>query len=409
MKKGGVALFAAFLFTGVYAGEWGGFVEGRLGTRLQEDPLEKQGSVEDLRAQVATRGFLGPADYDLCVDFLYNGLNPDLEDVNLETGNGWLDLRSANILWAPVPWMDLKIGRQTLTWGTGDLVFLNDLFPKDWVSFFNGRDIEYLKAPSDSVYSAMYFGDWILDLVWSPRADTDRYLTGTYMSFYPFVYTADNPLPTHRPHSGDASLRLKTTFGEVETALYGYYGFWKSPAGFTAEGVGFFPDLQVVGGSALTPFAKGIGNVEVAYYNSSEDSDGSNPMIQNSEARFLLGYQQELMADLSMGAQAYSEWLQDYEAYKENLQPGEPLRDEWRQLLTLRLTWFQMNQTLMLSSFIFYSPTDVDGYARLLAEYKWSDTLTLSAGANLFAGESETFFGQFQDDTNMYVAVRRWW
>ncbi|MFW6031595.1 MAG: hypothetical protein ACOC9T_03300, partial [Myxococcota bacterium] len=32
--------------------------------------------------------------------------------------------------------------------GTGDLVFLNDLFPKDWRSFLLGRDLDYLKAPS---------------------------------------------------------------------------------------------------------------------------------------------------------------------------------------------------------------------------------------------------------------------
>ena len=35
---------------------------------------------------------------------------------------------------------DLKIGQQVLTWGTGDYVFLNDLFPKDYQSFFSGRD-----------------------------------------------------------------------------------------------------------------------------------------------------------------------------------------------------------------------------------------------------------------------------
>ena len=34
---------------------------------------------------------------------------------------------------------DVKIGQQVLTWGTGDYVFLNDLFPKDYPSFFAGR------------------------------------------------------------------------------------------------------------------------------------------------------------------------------------------------------------------------------------------------------------------------------
>ncbi len=392
------------------AQDWGGFVEGRLGGRLQSDPLQEQTSIEDFRIQLENTGYVGEIDYEFRVDFLYNGLNPDLEDVDLDSGAGWVDLRSANLLWVPTPWMDLKVGRQILTWGTGDLVFINDLFPKDWVSFFNGRDVAYLKAPSDAVYSAMYFGEWILDVVWSPRADTDRYLNGTYMSFYPFAFSADNPLQTQHPDQGDVSVRLKTTFADVETALYGYHGIWKSPAGFTPEGKGLFPDLQVIGGSMLTPIAKGIGNVELGYYDSSEDRSGDNPLIQNSEMRFVVGYQQELMEDVTLGTQAYTEWLQDYDAYRSTLPEGSPVRDEWRELLTLRLTWFQMNQTLMLSGFVFYSPTDQDSYTRLLAEYKWTDSLTFSVGANLFAGQSnDTFFGQFEDNSNVYAAVRSWW
>ena len=46
---------------------------------------------------------------------------------------------------------NVKIGRQILTWGTGDFVFINDLFRKDWQSFFNGRDDRYLKASADSI------------------------------------------------------------------------------------------------------------------------------------------------------------------------------------------------------------------------------------------------------------------
>ena len=54
--------------------------------------------------------------------------------------------------------LDVKLGRQVLTWGTGDLLFLNDLFPKDWVSFFAGRDDEYLKAPSNTLRATQYNG-----------------------------------------------------------------------------------------------------------------------------------------------------------------------------------------------------------------------------------------------------------
>jgi hypothetical protein len=39
--------------------------------------------------------------------------------------------------------------------------------------------------------------------------------------------------------------------------------------------------------------------------------------------------------------------------------------------------------------------------------YKASDNLALEAGANVFFGDyPDTFFGQFQNDTNIYAAVR---
>jgi len=38
--------------------------------------------------------------------------------------------------------------------------------------------------------------------------------------------------------------------------------------------------------------------------------------------------------------------------------------------------------------------------------YKVSDNLAVEIGANIFFGDySHTFFGQFQDNTNLYTAV----
>ena len=78
----------------------------------------------------------------------------------------------------------ITLGRQILTWGTGDLVFINDLFPKDWVSFFIGRDVEYLKAPSDALKVSAFSGWANLDLVYTPRFDADRFIDGRRLSFF---------------------------------------------------------------------------------------------------------------------------------------------------------------------------------------------------------------------------------
>lgn len=392
-------------------GQWTpeGFVEGRIGGRLQSDELQDSASIRELRLQVNETRFVGPADVQVKFDILYDDLDGNRQDIDLQSGDGWLDLRTASAVFRPTLWMDAKVGRQVLTWGTGDLLFLNDLFPKDWQSFFNGREVEYLKAPSDAVWLAFFPGDWTVDVVWTPRFNPDRYLDGDGISFAPGIYGPDHPLPTDEPTGSEWALRLSRNFGSLETEFYGYQGYWKSPGGFSPEGVALFPELRVWGASTLFPMAGGLVNLETAYYDSLEDRSGSNPSLNNSELRLLAGYTRELMADFTLGVQAYVEGLQDVDAYRDQLPPGQSPRDEWRQVTTLRLTRMLMKQNLILSGFLFASPTDEDGYLRFSAEYKWSDTLTTTLGGNVFYGEEpDTFFGQLEDNSNLYLAIRRW-
>ncbi len=405
----GLLLAGPLLAGPLLAQNTGGFVEARLGGRTQSDAGQDGASIREVRAQVQHSRFLGPFDMQVKADAVYDDLARDRGEVDLDRGEGWLDLRTAWVAARPADWMDLKVGRQVLTWGTGDLLFLNDLFPKDWQSFFNGRDVEYLKAPSDAVWSAVYLGEWTFDLVWTPRFDADRYLDGDGISFYPGRFTPENPMPAELPEDSEFALRLARTFGSVETALYAYQGFWKSPGGFSAEGRAVFPELRVWGASAQLPAAGGLATVEGAYYDSLEDRSGDNPGVNNSEARLLAGFTREIAADFTLGVQAYVEWMMDHGAYEASLPEGQPARDEMREVTTLRLTRLLMNQNLILSGFVFASPTDEDVYVRASVEYKWSDTLSTTLGGNVFAGrEPHTFLGQFEDNSNLYLAVRRW-
>ncbi len=66
-----------------------------------------------------------------------------------------------------------------------------------------------------------------------------------------------------------------------------------------------------------------------------------------------------------------------------------------------------MNQNLRLSVFTYYSPSDKDVYMRPHLHYKVNDKLAVELGGNIFFGDyPETFFGQFDSNTNIYTAVR---
>ncbi len=161
------------------------------------------------------------------------------------------------------------------------------------------------------------------------------------------------------------------------------------------------------GGSLRGPLGKGIANLELGYYDSRRDRDGDDPNAPNGQFRALLGYEQELATDLTLGLQYYFERMLDHADYLAALTPGAPARDQNRHLLTQRLTWLTLDQDLELSLFVFFSPPDVDAYLRPRVNYKLNDNLSVKAGANLFLGRDDhTFFGQFEDNTNLYVGLR---
>lgn len=388
-----------------------GFWEARGGFRTQSDSHQRGTSIGESRLQLELQKEFESFSINLTTDLLYDTVDRQ-RHIELEQGKGWIDLREANIEFSPTDFVDVKLGRQVLTWGTGDLLFINDMFSKDWNSFFIGRDEEYLKAPSDAIKTSFFSSVANIDLIVNPHFDADRYIDGRRVSFFDptlGAITGQNAIvKTDQPQGSEVSLRVYQTVGTYELAFYGYDGFWKSPAGFDAlAGVAIFPELRVYGASVRGPLSSGIGNVEVGYYDSKDDSNGKDSLINNSEFRFLVGYEQELAKDLTLGVQYYLEWLLDYDGYRDGLLVGSPQRDEYRHLITTRLTWLTYNQNLQWSLFVYYSPLDADGYLRPKLHYKIDDNWSAEVGGNFFVGERKhTFFGQLRHNNNLFAAVR---
>jgi len=381
-----------------------GFYEVRGGYRLQNDKYEKDMSIMEGRFQFDLFSYFDWGDVKVKGDLLGD----------LVTEQGDFDLREANIFTRPTDFMDLKVGRQILTWGTGDLIFINDLFPKDWQSFFIGRDTEYLKAPSDAAKISLFGESVNLDIAYTPRFDHDRYIRGQRISYWNsnLGRTAgqDAVVHTDKPddwfRDSEIAARLYKNIDNYELAFYGYRGYWKSPGGQNVEMKAIFPDLNVYGASLRGSVGKGIGNAEIGYYESADDTSGRNPLIDNSEMRYLIGYTREIAKDFTMGLQYYIEQMLDYDQYKGNL-PSGPARDRHRQLTSLRLTKLLMNQNLRCSLFTYYSPSDKDVYMRPNVNYKVSDNMAAEVGSNIFFGDyPHTFFGQFRDNTNIYASLR---
>lgn len=390
-----------------------GFAEGAYGVRMEDDQTKKD-NYNLLEGRFQLKGAHAPKFLDNWYgEFSFKG--DLLHDHYDETSKGIL--REAVVSLTPHGSIDLKIGRQILTWGTGDFLFVNDLFPKDFVSFFIGRDDEYLKLPSDAFKGSIFLDKLNIDIVLIPYFSPNNSITGNRISYFNGLMrsivgqnsSTNFNEPSNKMSNMEKALRIYRTFGSWETAFYLFDGFYKEPLGVSNDATMnfFYPELTVYGFSIRGPFAGGIGNAEFGYYDSLEDKSGTNSLIENSDLKFAFGYSKDMSGDLQLGLQYQLEKMLNFEQYRAALATGSAEADELRHLFTLRLTKLWMDQTVDTGVFIFYSPSDEDYHLRPKGSYKFNDNLGITVGANIFGGRKEyTFFGQLKKNDNIFSRVR---
>jgi hypothetical protein len=415
-----LAVVAALFAGGVTRAETyiSGFVEATQAQRIQANPaldsstrfIDWRAPRSELRVQLKLSGGGDRDEYFVRMDVLSDQV------YNSETK---IDLREAYLKLHPYSWLDVKLGRQVATWGTGDLLFANDLFAKDWVAFFTAQDLAYLKPPQDLIRLGIYTGGPTIEWAASPYYTMDNLPAGERLSIYnPFMQSAVGadlaPAIQTRPKTlanAEWFLRISGLWGNSEWALYGYRGYFPQPLGVTMEGgnpVLYAPRLASGGASLRGSLAGYLVNVEAAYYYSEQDKDGTDPLLPNSAVKILAGAEKSLGNELTGSVQWFGDWMQDYDTYATQVEgTGMIPSDELRHTVTLRLTKFLRYQTVKLSFFGYWGISDEDVYLRPDMEYSFSDALKITVGANWLDGNRPyTMFGQFRDNSNVYSRVR---
>ncbi len=393
-----------------------GFLETDAGVKVSDDNTKKDNfNLLEQRLQLKSLYYFEGENY-----FSKKGASLNFKgDFTVDEyfdGKTDFDLRELNLSLTPFDFMDVRAGRQVLTWGTGDYLFINDMFPKDYRSFFIGRNDEYLKKPFDALKMSFYPSWGSVDFV-TAAFEPNTTAKGDRLSFYDSFQmgiagiNSDRDLhePSLDPSNAEYSLRYYRSLGSNELALYYFNGFDKNPTSYRNEATRqlFYRRLDVYGWSLRGPFAEGIGNVEFGYYYSREDTDGSDRLIANSMLKFMGGYTRDLKKDVTLGFQYLYEQRMDYDSYLANRLATDLLFDERRHLLTQSISKLYKNQTVRASLFNFYSPTDADGYVRMSASYDVTDQWKVTLGGNLPWGEDDmTEFGQMKKNKNVFLRAR---
>jgi hypothetical protein len=384
---------------------WNGFIQSHVAARTRgvQCPTETECDFPsaELRGQLEAEGknaagnagFLGR--FDLLRDAA-------IDDTRGETRELYGDLRSEDLA--------ARLGRQVITWGVGDLLFINDTFPRDRVALFTGQPQQYFKLGSDALKLNAY-----------PRsASAELVIAGFHPDNTPTSrrFVLADPLPAglprrtvepgNSPAELEISVRVSGYLDNWELAGYASRTHFHSPAlrVMGTEIVGTYPRLNTVGASVTGSVDKGVLSLEVGYYDSSQDRDGRDLSIENSQFRGLVGYTRQPWEDATLGLQLYGEWMRQYSAYRETLPAGFPVKDRVRKVATLRFTQFLAHQTLTFNVFAFFGLRERDRYIVPSLRYAFGDDLWVEIGANVFGGNRKGTYGSMQDNNNVYLTVR---
>lgn len=377
------------------ATQWSGYVEGAYSTRFDRDPLfDERASRAELKGQIEVSHDLEHAQLSAKLDVHADGIEDGL----------WFDLREGMLSLAVGRRGNARIGRQVLSWGTGDLLFINDRFPKDFETPLAGGEDLYFKAPSNSLRLDWRFDALSVDLAWTPRFTPDRYIDGQRLGFFDARsgerVGGRDLIEAIEPRGSEWGLRLHRRHEGVEYALYAYRGFDKQPLGADVQGRPSHFRRDSAGFSLRGPVLGGIASFETGREWSGADLSEVAARVPHKSAA-MAAFEKEWRPKLTIGLQLYAE--------RHDSEPGNasPLNGKSRRLVSLRISRQALRDRLNLSAIVFHSPDQHDRWLRLTASHRLSDQWLLGASANAFGGPVQRFFGQLEDDSNAGVWVRR--
>ncbi|MBI3911348.1 MAG: hypothetical protein HY320_10505 [Armatimonadetes bacterium] len=354
----------------------------------------------DLSQKAPRWGFLAKT------DFVY-------DPAAVQGSSAHVDLREGYLTWHGRS-LDLRIGKQIITWGVGDLIFLTDLFPKDWVSFITGAPIEYLKKGSTAVKANYYLDDWSLEAIFIPTFQRDTFPIGEKLThFVPFPEATASRLvlPPRTLANAELALRASRMIGGYSTSLYLFRGtdpmpsFHFDPATTT---VTVRPHrLNMVGASAQGDLRGTLLSGEFAYYDT-EDSAGTDPEIANPSLNLLLAAERVLRDKRTASVQLFFGDMLHHGRYEASLPTGFPRQRQLRKTVTLRLRDSLRRDTFRPTVFLLYNLDDQDFFVKAEYEQDLTPGTWYALGVNLFGGKfRHTLYGQFRGNENIYFTLRR--
>ena len=319
---------------------------------------------------------------------------------------------------------DIRVGRQQVVWGKADGVFITDIVSPLNLTEFLLPDFDEIRIGVIATKLDYYIGNSTFEVIWIPVfTPTERPAPGSIWYIQPEL-----PAPASYDWSKaeiNPSLENSEVFGKfsmmtsnIDFEIMGAYTWDDNPGMHIQKqfeidtitgnpiltGLNIIPQhhrLSVGGGSFSTEIKGVVLRGEGAYYNGkyfqTEDPMAEDALIQKDYLHYLVGLDFSL-GGLMLSTQFIQQNIFDYDDFM--------LNEKSVNTMTFLARYDLMRETLHLELFSYIGITNKDALIRPKITYDFEDSFSILLGSNIFVGDSNGQFGQYSDNSMIYVKLK---
>lgn len=323
----------------------------------------------------------------------------------------------------------LTLGKQQVVWGKADgLKVLDVVNPQSFREFIL-EDFEQSRIPlwtvnAERPLQGWMGGAWTLQLLWVPdqtyHAVPERDATYAFRSrrLVPapppsgiFAQLTDPVRPSRFLRDSDAGARLTGFLKGWDLSLNYLYQYRNQPAFHLEHAAAPSPALRVtpryhrthlIGGAFSRALGDWVVRGEAAYFTDrfllTDDPASPDGVARSPELSYVLGLDWSGLEDTFVSAQLFQSWLPEHRRGF-----TRPELDTSVTVLARRDFW---NETLTAEALLLANANDGDGLLRPKVSYDMQDNLEVWVGLDLFYGNRNGLYGQFDDNDRLLVGVR---
>ncbi len=321
---------------------------------------------------------------------------------------------------------DLRIGKQQVVWGKADGVFITDIVSPLNLTEFLLPDFDEIRIGVIAAKLNYYIGNGSIEAILIPLfTPTLRPSKGSIWynaPDFPAPATFDWSHSEIKPSLDNSEFFLKYSAmtSNIDFEIMGGYTWDDNPTmhikkEFSIDstimppspsltGIIVTPEhhrLTVAGGSFSSEIKGVILRGEAAYYNGkyfqTTDPNALDAVIQKNYLHYVVG------VDFSIGtvilsAQFIQKYILDYNEFIYD--------DETINTATFLARYNMFRETLHLELFSYIGLTNLDALIRPKVTYDFDDSFSILLGGNIFVGDPQGLFGQYDNNSMVYAKIK---